>query len=77
MEKPRLGMYGGLCKTKLRFEETLERHRHRPLSQKVGEVHMKKWWREKDFLLNIREIILTKDMSQDSIVETIYRDISD
>ena len=36
---------------------------------------MKRWWREKDFLSNIDEKIIYKEMSLDETVELIYRDL--
>ena len=57
------------------FEETLIRHETRPLKSEFGEEEMKSWWKEKDFLTQIKEKPLTKDMTKEEIVEMIYRDI--
>ena len=57
------------------FEETLKRHNQKPNSHEFGEVEMRTWWREKDFLKNISEKIIYKDMNINNIVDLIYQDI--
>ena len=59
----------------LPFDETIRRHQLRPQLYDFGESDMKKWWREKDFLLNISEKIIYKEMTLDEIVEQIYQEI--
>ena len=58
----------------LPIEETLKRHIERDWHE-FGEKEMREWFVEKDFLPNIKEKILTKDMSKDEIVDMIYRDL--
>lgn len=59
----------------LPFEETLSRHKQKTNSCEFGETEMRRWWREKDYFVNLCEKSLTKDMSLDQIVELIYQDI--
>ncbi|MCL2814713.1 MAG: kinase [Oscillospiraceae bacterium] len=59
----------------LPFEETLQRHNLKSNSHEFGEKEMRGWWREKDFLNNINENSIYKEMSSDDIVELIYKDI--
>ena len=59
----------------LPFEETLRRHNQKLNSHEFGEKEMMRWWREKDFLNNISEKIIYKEMSSDDIVELIYKDV--
>lgn len=37
---------------------------------------MRRWWREKDYLDNIPQKILTEDISLEEAVELIYRDVT-
>ncbi len=60
----------------LPFEETLLRHSTKPNRDDFGESDMRRWWREKDFLPNISETILTKEISLDEAVDQIYRDVT-
>lgn len=39
------------------------------------EADMKRWWKEKDFINFIPEIILTKELSLEDTVELIYQDV--
>lgn len=59
----------------LPFEETLRRHETKPNRHEFGESDMRRWWLEKDFLEEIPEKILTRDMSLDTVVEMIYQDV--
>lgn len=59
----------------LPFEETVKRHAQRDWHE-FGEKEMREWWREKDFIINIREKIISKEMSLDETVERIYQDIT-
>jgi predicted kinase len=60
----------------LPFEETLKRNEQKQTKlYNVGEAEMRKWWRDKDFLKNISEKVLLKDMSLNDIVEQIYDDV--
>ena len=58
------------------FEETLKRHSQKPISNKFGETEMRSWWREKDFLKNINEKTIPKEMNVDDIVEMVYQDLT-
>ena len=59
----------------LPFEETLKRHEQKPNAHEFGENEMRSWWRERDFLNNIFEKSIYKELSLDEIVEQIYQDI--
>lgn len=59
----------------LPFEETLVRHKQKQNSHEFGEPEMKRWWRDKDYLINIYEKRIYKEMSPDEIVEFIYQDL--
>lgn len=59
------------------FEETLIRHQQKSNCHEFGEMEMRSWWKEKDFLKNIPEKLLTKDMKLEEIVDMIYKDIND
>jgi hypothetical protein len=59
----------------LPFDETIRRHTQRPQLYEFGEADMKKWWRDKDFLSNISEKMIYKEMTLDEIVEQIYQEI--
>ena len=58
------------------FEETLKRHATREKAQTCGAEEMKKWWRDKDYLADIEEKRIYKEVQMNNIVESIYRDIS-
>lgn len=57
------------------FEETLNRHKHKPNAHEFGEKEMKNWWNEKDLLGIIPEVYLHKELSLDEIVDIIYQDV--
>ena len=61
----------------LPFEETLKRHQQKNNSHEFGEPEMRRWWRDKDFLINICEKRIHKEMSLDEIVEMIYHEVID
>lgn len=58
------------------FEETLLRHRTKPNAGEFGEVEMKRWWREKDYLGIIPESLITKDMTAGEIVKMIIEQMN-
>ena len=60
----------------LPFEETLLRHSTKPNRNDFGEADMRRWWKEKDYLPNISETILTKEISLEDAVERIARDVT-
>jgi len=57
------------------FEETLRRHSQKLYAHEVGEIQLRKWWREKDLLKNINEKMIYKETNVDDIVELIYQDL--
>ena len=60
----------------LPFEETLLRHSTKKENFDFGVEHMRKWWREKDYLTLIPETILGKDVSLQDAVTMIFRAVS-
>ncbi|BCK00694.1 P-loop NTPase family protein [Anaerocolumna chitinilytica] len=58
------------------FEETLIRHQQKPNAHEFGEVDMRKWWQERDFLGIIPEVKLSMDLSLNDIVNQISNDIA-
>lgn len=60
----------------LPFEETLLRHSMRQSKFDFGEEHMRKWWKDKDFLSVIPEKILSKDVTLEAAVDMIFDDVS-
>lgn len=54
------------------FEETLKRHKTKPNCNDFGEEIMRKWWREKDFLDVLNEVIITTSSDIETIVSDIY-----
>ena len=58
------------------FEETIKRHATREKAQSFGVDEMKKWWRDKDYLADIEEKRIHKEMQINDIVEMVYRDVS-
>lgn len=57
------------------FEETLRRHEMKPNSHEFGEVEMRRWWNQDDYLEDIEEVTLPEEMNQDEILEMIYREL--
>ncbi len=60
----------------LSFEETLKRHRSRNKSLEFGEIEMRRWWNEKDYLKKINETIFTNDDSLEKALYTICNDLA-
>ena len=58
----------------LPFEETVKRHAQRNCTA-FGEKEMWEWWAEKDYIFNIKEKIITEEMSIDETVGLVYQDI--
>ena len=58
------------------FEETVRRHQTRSKATEFGAEEMREWWKEKDYLDQIKETIITEDMSKDEIVKEIYSRIT-
>lgn len=59
------------------FEETLRRHGTKPNRNDFGETEMRRWWREKDYLPQIREEIIDSGKSVDETVEMICNRVLD
>ncbi len=64
------------CYYDLPFEETVLRHSTKPNRGDFGEEDMRRWWLEKDFLPQIKEKILTKEMDLEAAVSLILSDIN-
>ncbi|HIS67784.1 MAG TPA: kinase [Candidatus Gallacutalibacter stercoravium] len=60
----------------LPFEETLRRHSTKPNHNDFGEVEMRRWWREKDYLPTIPEKVFTQELSLEDALALIYRDVT-
>ena len=60
----------------LPVEETLARPRPTPTCHDFGEEEMRRWWRERDLLPMIPEVLFTQEMSLEDAVETIYRQVT-
>lgn len=56
------------------FEETLRRHSSKPNAHEFGETEMREWYKRLDTLHFTNETILSEDLSQESIIETILSD---
>ena len=57
------------------FDDTLRRHATKPNSHEFGEIEMRSWWKDKDFLNIKNEQIITEDMSKETVIEKITNDI--
>lgn len=58
------------------FKETLRRHRLRSKAGDFGELEMREWWLEKDYLNTPSEKVLDENLSVDEIVDIISNDIN-
>lgn len=58
------------------FEETLRRHETKEKKFEFGEAEMLRWWNEKDFIGIIPEKSFKQDVSLESAVNIILKDIS-
>ncbi len=58
------------------FDETLRRHSLRHKFNDFGEVEMREWWIEKDYLGFENERILGDELSEDELVTLVLDDIS-
>ena len=58
------------------FEETLRRHQTRAKCNEFGEEEMRKWWREKNFAEELKEMSITAEQDKESIVEDIFDTVS-
>jgi RNase adaptor protein for sRNA GlmZ degradation len=57
------------------FEETLRRHAGKPKAAEFGEIEMRSWWKEKDYLEMCDEKLITDEMGEDEIVDMIYNHV--
>ena len=57
------------------FEETLSRHGTKEKKLEFGEVELRRWWNEKDFIGIIPEKILKQDVSLENAVNIVLKDI--
>lgn len=53
------------------FDETVRRHATKSNSHEFGELEMKEWWKDKDFLGVDDEETINESMTQEQIVESI------
>jgi hypothetical protein len=58
------------------FEETMRRHATKPQASQYGRAEMSSWWRDRDFLPQVCERVITADTTADAAVEQIMRDIA-
>ena len=54
------------------FEETLKRHITKPNAHEFGEIEMREWWKEKDYLNIKEEKFITDKMSMEQTLNFIY-----
>lgn len=59
----------------LPFEETVKRHSKRPKKTEFGEDSLRAWWMPQDYLGEDNEVILTSDMTQEDVLNTILNQI--
>jgi len=57
------------------FEETLLRHKAKLNANEFGETEMNRWWKEKDYINIFSEQMISKDMTEDEIVDLILQHI--
>jgi hypothetical protein len=58
------------------IEETLKRHQTKEKKFEFGEVEMRRWWNEKDFIGIIPEHVFTQEVSLEDAVNIIINNIS-
>lgn len=54
------------------FEETVRRHYTKPNANDFGEIEMREWWKEKDYLGVDNEIVINGDISASQAVDLMY-----
>lgn len=54
------------------FEETVSRHQTRAKKHSFGAEDMKRWWKEKDFLQNISEEIISEEITLEQAADLVY-----
>lgn len=55
--------------------ETVTRHQTKPNNSEFGEIEMKQWWNEKDYIGTIPEKNITKEIGIGEAVDMIYNDV--
>lgn len=58
------------------FKETLLRHSTKPNAGEFGEAEMRRWWREKDYLADFPESIISQDMTADAAIHMIIEQVN-
>ena len=58
------------------FEETMRRHATKPNAHEFGELEMRQWWKEKDYLDFENEFLIRNDTSQEDIINMILKTMS-
>lgn len=59
----------------LPFDETIKRHSSREKAKEFGQDALKRWWIDKDYLTEIPETRLTKDLSLEDAKALILTDL--
>ena len=59
----------------LPFEETLRRHASKPNRDDFGEEDMRRWWRERDLLADIKEKVFGPEISLTAAEEQVLSDL--
>lgn len=59
----------------LPFAETVRRHQQKDKALEFGEADMQRWWRPRDFIAGMQEVVLTQDMDEADIVARISADV--
>lgn len=63
------------CYYDLPFDETIKRHSSREKAKEFGQDALKRWWIDKDYLTEIPETRLTKDLSLEDAKALILTDL--
>ena len=58
------------------FEETMRRHATKPNAHEFGELEMRRWWKEKDYLDFENEFLIRNDTSQEDLINMILKTTS-
>ena len=59
------------------FEETAKRHSTRDKAKLFDAETMREWYREHNYMPNLKETIITKDQSKNDIINMILNDIGE
>ena len=55
------------------FEETMRRHATKSNAHEFGELEMRRWWKEKDYLDFENEFLIRNDTSQEDLINMILK----